>query len=101
MKTLSVILLMVATCGIPTTAQNGNTAEKSLACDTLKTKATDKEAKAEACRRIFMDKGMARRDTTLRMRMDRKAFTFRKYDSFSEKMKEPWLGGLLKDVLFR
>ena len=50
---------------------------------------------------IFMDKGMARRDTTLRMRMDRKAFTFRKYDSFSEKMKEPWLGGLLKDVLFR
>ncbi len=56
--------------GIPITAQSRSVAEKSLACDTLKTMATGKEAKVETCRRIFMDRGMARCDTTLRTRMD-------------------------------
>ena len=33
--------------------------------------------------------------------VDSKAIEIKKPDTFKEKMKEPWLGGLLKDIIFR
>ena len=101
MKTMLTILFMSVICGNPVTAQTAGVTVTDIACDTLKTENDDSKAKADACRRIFIDRGMVRRDTTVRRIIDRKAFTLKRYDSFREKMKEPWLGGLLKDILFR
>ena len=78
-------------------AQTGNTARK----DTLKTKTADENARIAACRRIFTDKDMAGRDTTKRLQMNKKAMEFKNYDSFREKMKEPWLDGILKNIFFK
>ena len=36
-----------------------------------------------------------------RLHVDSKAVETKKPDTFKEKMKEPWLGGLLKDIIFR
>ena len=35
-----------------------------------------------------------------RLKVDRKAVETKKFDTFNEKMKEPWLGDLLKDIIF-
>ncbi len=35
-----------------------------------------------------------------RLNVDSKAVETKKFDTFNEKMKEPWLGGLLKDIIF-
>ena len=36
-----------------------------------------------------------------RMKINSNAVKIKKYDTFNENMKEPWLGGLLKDIIFR
>lgn len=97
MKKLFLILLMAAVCGTQGMAQTGNIAGK----DTLKTKTADENARIAACRRIFTDKDMAGRDTTKRLQMNKKAMEFKNYDSFREKMKEPWLDGILKNIFFK
>lgn len=97
MKKLFLILFMAAVCGTQGMAQTGNTAGK----DTLKTKTADENARIAACRRIFTDKDMAGRDTTKRLQMNKKAMEFKNYDSFREKMKEPWLDGILKNIFFK
>lgn len=97
MKKLFLILLIASVCGTQGIAQTGNTAEK----DTLKTKTADENARIAACRRIFTDKNMAGRDTTKRLQMNKKAMEFKNYDSFREKMKEPWLDGILKNIFFK
>lgn len=101
MKKLFLILLMATVCGIQGMAQTGNTAGKCIAGDTLKTKTADENARIAACRRIFTDKDMAGRDTTKRLQMNKKAMEFKNYDSFREKMKEPWLDGILKNIFFK
>ena len=35
-----------------------------------------------------------------RLNVDSKAVKTKKFDTFNEKMKEPWLGDLLKDIIF-
>lgn len=35
-----------------------------------------------------------------RLKVDSKAVETKKFDTFNEKMKEPWLGDLLKDIIF-
>lgn len=97
MKKLFLILLIASVCGTQGMAQTGNTAGK----DTLKTKTVDENARIAACRRIFTDKDMAGRDTTKRLQMNKKAMEFKNYDSFREKMKEPWLDGILKNIFFK
>lgn len=97
MKNLFLILLMAAVCGTQGMAQTGNTAGK----DTLETKTADENARIAACRRMFTDKDMAERDTTKRLQMNKKATEFKNYDSFREKMKEPWLDGILKNIFFK
>lgn len=97
MKNLFLILLMAAVCGTQGMAQTGNTAGK----DTLETKTADENARIAACRRMFTDKDMAGRDTTKRLQMNKKATEFKNYDSFREKMKEPWLDGILKNIFFK
>ena len=51
------------------------------------------------------DRPVAMQDTLRlklnRLKVDRKAVETKKFDTFNEKMKEPWLGGLLKDIIFR
>ncbi len=97
MKKLFLILLIASVCGTQGMAQTGNIAGK----DTLKTKTADENARIAACRRIFTDKDMAGRDTTKRLQMNKKAMEFKNYDSFREKMKEPWLDGILKNIFFK
>ena len=97
MKKLFLILLIASVCGTQGMAQTGNTAGK----DTLKTKTADENARIAACRRIFTDKDMAGRDTTKRLQMNKKAMEFKNYDFFREKMKEPWLDGILKNIFFK
>lgn len=97
MKKLFLILLIASVCGTQGIAQTGNTAGK----DTLKTKTVDENARIAACRRIFTDKDMAGRDTTKRLQMNKKAMEFKNYDSFREKMKEPWLDGILKNIFIK
>lgn len=97
MKKLFLILLIASVCGTQGMAQTGNIAGK----DTLKTKTVDENARIAACRRIFTDKDMAGRDTTKRLQMNKKAMEFKNYDSFREKMKEPWLDGILKNIFFK
>lgn len=97
MKKLFLILFMAAVCGTQGMAQTENIAGK----DTLKTKTVDENARIAACRRIFTDKDMAGRDTTKRLQMNKKAMEFKNYDSFREKMKEPWLDGILKNIFFK
>lgn len=97
MKKLFLILLIASVCGTQGMAQTGNTVGK----DTLKTKTADENARIAACRRIFTDKDMAGRDTTKRLQMNKKAMEFKNYDSFREKMKEPWLDGILKNIFFK
>ena len=97
MKKLFLILLIASVCGTQGMAQAGNTAGK----DTLKTKTADENARIAACRRIFTNKDMAGRDTTKRLQMNKKAMEFKNYDSFREKMKEPWLDGILKNIFFK
>lgn len=97
MKKLFLILLIASVCGTQGMAQTGNIAGK----DTLKTKTVDENARISACRRIFTDKDMAGRDTTKRLQMNKKAMEFKNYDSFREKMKEPWLDGILKNIFFK
>lgn len=97
MKKLFLILLIASVCGTQGMAQTGNTAGK----DTLETKTADENARIAACRRMFTDKDMAGRDTTKRLQMNKKATEFKNYDSFREKMKEPWLDGILKNIFFK
>lgn len=33
--------------------------------------------------------------------MNKKAMELKNYDSFREKMKEPWLDGILKNIFFK
>ena len=35
------------------------------------------------------------------VKVNSNAVKIKKYDTFNEKMKEPWLDGLLKDIIFR
>ena len=35
-----------------------------------------------------------------RLKVDSKAVEIKKFDPFNEKMKEPWLGDLLKNIIF-
>lgn len=35
-----------------------------------------------------------------RLKVDSKAVETKKFDTFNEKMKEPWLGDLLKNIIF-
>lgn len=97
MKKMFLILLMASVCGTQGMAQTGNTAGK----DTLETRTADENARIAACRRMFTDKDMAGRDTTKRLQMNKKATEFKNYDSFREKMKEPWLDGILKNIFFK
>ncbi len=46
---------------------------------------------------LFRD---ANRYNLVKPHLDENVFKI-KYDSFKEKMKEPWIGGILKDVFFR
>lgn len=50
---------------------------------------------------MFTDKYMAGRDTTKRLQTNKKAMELKNYDSFREKMKEPWLDGILKNIFFK
>ena len=58
----------------------------------------DTTATAERLSVVVRDTGIYGKDG---QEIDNKAVRTPKFDTFNEKMKEPWLGGLLKDIIFR
>lgn len=97
---LSTAIALSVTAHNPSTPQRLHTAQKDTTVQTNGITTTD------------MNRPYATQDT-LRLKLNRpnadskgphvdsKAIEIKKPDTFKEKMKEPWLGGLLKDIIFR
>ena len=97
---LSTAIALSVTAQKPSTHQRQDTAQKDTTVQTNGNTTTD------------MSRPYATQDT-LRLKLNRpnveskgphvdsKAVEIKKPDTFKEKMKEPWLGGLLKDIIFR
>ena len=90
---LSTAIALSVTAHNPSTPQRLHTAQKDTTVQTNGRTATD------------MNRPYATQDTLRlklnRLHVDSKAVETKKPDTFKEKMKEPWLGGLLKDIIFR
>lgn len=97
---LSTAIALSVTAHNPSTPQRQDTAQKDTTVQTNDSTTT------------AMNRPYASQDT-LRLKLNRpnadskgphvdsKAVEIKKPDTFKEKMKEPWLGGLLKDIIFR
>lgn len=97
MKKWMITLLAVAAC-LAVFAQNGNTAGRQTTMPTDTTTQRNDSTETDNSRPIVV------RDMPKQApgngKMDKNAAKTKRNDAFNEKMKEPWLGGLLKDIIF-
>lgn len=96
MKKLLITLLAVAACHA-VSAQNMNTAGRQTTMPTDTTTQRNDSTETDNIRPIVV------RDMPKQApgngKMDKDAAKTKRNDAFNEKMKEPWLGGLLKDII--
>ena len=97
MKNMVITILVLAVFNA-VSAQNGNTAQRQPA--TPKDTAMQRNDSTETGN----SRPIVVRDIPKQAPgngyMDNNAAKTKRYDAFNEKMKEPWLGGLLKDIIF-
>lgn len=109
------ILILIATV-FSSISSHAQTLGKKLQCNSIDTLAVDTMQKefTENKNKIFQTRISCKTDTACKSIMftgdsinnklnkpyNKDAFRF-KYDSFREKMKEPWLNDILKNIFFR
>lgn len=89
---LSAAAILCATAQNPSTPQRLQTAQN----DTIEQRNNSTTANTD--RPVVMQDTL--RLKLNRLKVDSKAVETKKFDTFNEKMKEPWLGDLLKDIIF-
>lgn len=93
-----VITILVLAVFNAVSAQNGNTAQRQPA--TPKDTAMQRNDSTETGNiRPIVVRDMPKQAPGNGY-MDNNAAKTKRYDAFNEKMKEPWIGGLLKDIIF-
>ena len=96
MKNLVLTILFLAAINA-VSAQNGNTAGRQPATPKDTAMQRNDSTETDNSRPIVV------RDIPKQApgngKMDKNAAKTKRYDAFNEKMKEPWLGGLLKDII--
>lgn len=93
MKKTTVMVIILALGCVVSLAQNETTEPQDNACDSLMTDNRKwKERDSVSCKSVVIN-------NTGATRMQKECARMVKYDAFKEKMKEPWLGGQIKDIV--
>ncbi len=91
-------ILLPAAAILCATAQNPSTPQR------LQTAQNDTIEQRNGSTTASTDRPVVMQDTLRlklnRLKVDRKAVETKKFDTFNEKIKEPWLGDLLKNIIF-